>query len=141
QEAVEKQGAKAAAVTAARAHGAQKALEKQGAKAAKVARAQAGSAGKKAAEQSRRAAKEAVERSKPLVVPVVERAKPMVERAKPTVAKGAERVLEAAQSSSNGKTKKANEPSNVKELRRLLDEAVASGKKIPYDKPLVTRLI
>ena len=52
-----------------------------------------------------------------------------------------ERVLEAAQTSANGKTKKANDPTNVRELRRLLDEAVASGKQIPYDKPLVTRLI
>jgi hypothetical protein len=72
---------------------------------------------------------------------VVEKAKPMLERAKPTVAKGAERVLEAAQTSSNGKTKKANDPTKVQELRRLLDEAVVSGKKIPYDKPVVTRLI
>jgi hypothetical protein len=70
-----------------------------------------------------------------------ERARPAVEWAKPMVAKSAERVLEAAQTSPNGKHRKANDPTNVKELRRLLDEAVATGKPIPYDKPLVTRLI
>jgi hypothetical protein len=86
-----------------------------------------------------------VEKAKPVVEKAAragaEKARPALERAKPMVAKGAERVLEAAQSSPNGKHNKADDPSNVKELRRLLDDAVATGKPIPYDKPLVTRLI
>jgi hypothetical protein len=98
-----------------------------------------------------------VERSKPLVTPVVDAAKPkaaavvdaarpkavsMVEAAKPVVAKGAERVLEAAQASSNGSgRKKAEEVTGLRELRKALDDAVAEGKKVPYDKPVVTRLI
>jgi hypothetical protein len=85
-----------------------------------------------------------VEKAKPVVEkakPFVEKAKPMVEAAKPVVAKGAERVLEAAQTGSNGKTKKANDPTSLRDLRKALDGAIASGKPIPYDKPLVTRLI
>ena len=82
-----------------------------------------------------------VAKAKPVVERAEKAAKPAIERAKPEVAKRAERVLEAAQTSSNGKSKKANDPTNVKELRRLLDDAVATGKGIPYDKPLVTRLI
>jgi hypothetical protein len=105
---------------------AKKAAEKQ----ARVARAQAEAAARKAAEQSRKAAKEAVERSKP-----------MFEAAKPAVAKGAEWVLEAAQTGSNGKTKKANDPTSLRDLRKALDGAIASGKPVPYDKALVTRLI
>ena len=124
--------------------------------------------GAKAAVASRKAAKDAVERSKPLVAPVVEAARPkaaavveaakpratamvdaarpkavsMVEAAKPVVAKGAERVLEAAQTSSNGSgRKKAEEVTGLRELRKALDDAVAEGKKVPYDKPVVTRLI
>ena len=64
----------------------------------------------------------------------------MVEAAKPVVAKGAERVLERAQTSSNGR-KKADDYTGIRELRKALDDAVASGKQVPYDKPLVTRLI
>ncbi|MCA1844044.1 MAG: hypothetical protein LC792_12845, partial [Actinobacteria bacterium] len=109
----------------------------------------------------------AVERSKPLVAPVVEAAKPkaaavveaakpkaaavveaakprvetVVEAAKPKVAKGAERILEMAQTSPNGR-KKAEDFSGVRELRKALDEAIASGKQqVPHDKALVTRLI
>src|SRR5439155_10113185 len=116
---------------------AQKVVEQEAVK----ARAQGDAAARKAVERSRKAAKEAVERSKPYVAPVVEKAKPVVEAAKPTVARTAERVLEAAQTGSNGSTKKAGEATNVRELRRLLDQAVVSGKQIPYDKALVTRLI
>jgi hypothetical protein len=120
----------------------------------------------KAAAVSRQAAREAVKRSKPLVAPVVEAAKPrvmpvieaakpraaavvdaarpkataVVEAAKPVVARGAERVLEAAQTSSNGR-KKSEDITDLRDLRRALGDAVASGKKVPYDKPLVTRLI
>jgi hypothetical protein len=58
------------------------------------------------------------------------------------VAKGAERVLEAAQASPNGHgRKKAEDFTGVRELRKALDEAIASGKPVPHDKPLVTRLI
>ena len=67
-----------------------------------------------------------------MVTPAVEAAKPkatsVVEAAKPAVAKGAERVLEAAQTSSNGR-KKAKDPTGVRELRKALDDAVATGKK------------
>ncbi|MCA1843661.1 MAG: hypothetical protein LC792_10845, partial [Actinobacteria bacterium] len=114
------------------------------------------------------AAKEAVKRSKPMVEPVVAAARPkaaavveaakpkaaavidaarpkamaVVEAAKPMVAKSAERVLEAAQTSSNGHgRKKADDVTNLRDLRKALDDAVASGTKVPYDKPVITRLI
>ena len=51
------------------------------------------------------------------------------------------RVLGAYEWGLAGKTKKANDVTNVRDLRRLLDDAVSTGKQIPYDKPLVTRLI
>ena len=80
------------------------------------------------------------------MAPVVEAARPkavsVVEAAKPVVAKGAERVLERAQGSPNGHgRKKAEDVTGIRELRKALDDAVASGKEVPYDKPLVTRLI
>jgi hypothetical protein len=56
------------------------------------------------------------------------------------VAKGAERVLERAQTSSNGR-KKSEDFTGIRELRKALDEAIADGKPVPHDKPLVTRLI
>jgi hypothetical protein len=66
----------------------------------------------------------------------------VVEAAKPVVARGAERVLEAAQTSSNGHgRKKAEDVTNLRDLRKALEDAVASGKKVPYDKPVLTRLI
>ncbi|HEU5448211.1 MAG TPA: hypothetical protein VFW57_04290 [Acidimicrobiia bacterium] len=77
---------------------------------------------------------------------MIEAAKPkataVVEAAKPKVAKGAERILEAAQASSNGHgRKKAEDFTSVRELRQALDEAISTGKQVPHDKPLVTRLI
>ncbi|MGH8994308.1 MAG: hypothetical protein ACRDZ7_22590, partial [Acidimicrobiia bacterium] len=83
-------------------------------------------AAKQAAERSRAAAKKAVEKSRPYV-------EPALERAKPAIARGAEKVREAA---GNGHV-----PASVAELRIALDDAVASGRKISHDKPLVTRLI
>jgi F0F1-type ATP synthase membrane subunit b/b' len=85
-----------------------------------------------------------VEAAKPKAAAVVEAAKPkaiaVVEAAKPKVAKGAERILEAAQTSPNGR-KKAAEFTGIRELRKALDDAIADGKQVPHDKPLVTRLI
>jgi len=82
--------------------------------------------------------------AKPKVTSAVEAAKPkvtsVVEAAKPKVAKGAERILEVAQTSSNGR-KKAEDWSGVRELRKALDDAIADGKRVPHDKPLVTRLV
>ncbi|MGH9010153.1 MAG: hypothetical protein ACRDYF_09950, partial [Acidimicrobiia bacterium] len=96
-----------------------------------------------------------VEAAKPKVAPVLDAAKPkaaavveaakpkatsVVEAAKPVVAKGAERILEHTQASPNGR-KKAEDFTGVRELRKALDDAIATGKKVPHDKPLVTRLI
>ena len=37
--------------------------------------------------------------------------------------------------------KKAEDFTSVRELRQALDEAISTGKQVPHDKPLVTRLI
>ena len=53
-----------------------------------------------------------------------------------------ELVLEAARDggSADGH-KQSTGPASVESLRRALDDAVAAGRPIPYDKPLVTRLV
>jgi hypothetical protein len=142
-----------AKVTAAKAEAARVLAEQRAARIAAVTAAKAAEAQKVVEKQAAKAAKEAVERSKPLVdaarpkvEPVVEAARPKVtaaiEAAKPVVAKGAERVLEVAQTSPNGHRRKKNEDfAGVRELRKALDDAIATGKEVPHDKPLVTRLI
>jgi hypothetical protein len=125
-------------------------------KAAEQATVEAKKQSRKLAQRAERRAAEAKKRSHKLAQEAERRAAEakkrshkqaikMVERSKPAVAQVAERILEATSPDGhNGKGRSSADSkaaTSVLELRNALDEAVASGQKIPYDKPLVTRLV